>query len=252
MDINLLSDLIKTMGKSEKRFFKMTASTEETDSSHLTALFNVLEKEEMGPEKALKSLEGSENQVAQLYNLILKSLRNFYSESNSAFRIKDDILNLRCLIDKAQYKQSRKMLSVLKRTLYESEEFSCLLKTFDVEKKLTVFEGSKALQTMPQAIAREEQSIINKQLRIINYHRLLLQIKQPGKEEVSVLEGYLKHKLLQEFTETQSMKERVFVLKCKRILLQKLHRFDEAHLLEKEELELLHRHEFLQTYFKFI
>lgn len=240
------------MGKSEKRFFKMTASTEEADSSHLTALFDVLEKEEMSPDKALKSLESSGDQVVRLYKLLLKSLRNFYSESNSAFRIKDDILNLRCLIDKAQYKQSRKMLTVLKRTLYEGEEFSCLLKTFDVEKKLTVFEGAKALQTLPQAIASEEQSIINRQLRIIDYHRLLLQIKQTGEEEAGHLESYLKHKLLQEFTETQSMKERMFVLICKRHLLQKLHRFEEVHLIEKEENELLDQHEFLQTYFKFI
>ena len=240
------------MGKSEKRFFKMTASTEEYDSSVLTSLFDLLEKEDANPEKTLKSGNFTNNDFSDLYRLLLKSLRNFYSESNAAFRIKDDILNLRCLIDKAQYKQSRKMLTVLKRTLYDNEEFSCLLKTFDVEKKLTVFEGAKALQTLPQAIAGEELSIINKQLRIIEYHRLLINIKETNEDLKDTLEEYLKHKLLQEFTETQSMKERMFVLKCKRLLLQKLKRFDEVHMLEKKENELLGQHEFLQTYFKFI
>lgn len=230
----------------------MTAATEGADGSELTELFDVLEKESISAEKLEKNGVYTEEEKTRLYELLLNSLRNFYSESKISFRIKDDILNLRCLIDKAQYKQSRKMLTPLKRTLYDTEEFSCLLKTFDVEKKLTVFEGSKALQTLPQAIAGEEQSIIHKELRLVEYHRLFLEIRKTGEEEKDALDALLKHRLLQEFSETQSMKERVFVLKCKRLLLRKLKRFEEALLPENEEKELLSRHEFLQDYFKLI
>jgi hypothetical protein len=249
-DIHLLADFIKTLGKSEKRFFKMSAATSEFDSANALELFDVLDKESMSTEKLEKSKLFSDAEIELLYQLLLESLKNFYAESKISFQIKDDILNLRCLIDKAQYKQSRKMLSSLKRTLYDTEEFSCLLKTFDVEKKLTAFEGAKAIQTLPQSIAGEEQSIVRKQLRIVAYHKLLIAVKQTDDSNKNTLEDFLKHPLLQEYTETQSMKERVFVLKCKQVVFTKLNRPENVHLLNTEIETIMHAHVFLNDYFK--
>jgi hypothetical protein len=250
IEISDIADLIQTLGKAEKRFFKMTAATEDAHTGRAVELFDVIEKESMSIEKLEKLNLYSPSESDQLYNLLLKSLRHFYSESKISFKIKDDILNLRCLIDKAQYKQSRKMLTSLKRTLYDTEEFSCLLKTFDVEKKLTAFEGAKALQTLPQSIADEEQSIIRKQLRIVAYHKLLIEIRESDSSQEATLLDLLKHTLLQEYTETQSMKERMFVLLCKRTLLTKLNRFEEANILQVEMEKMMRTHEFLDDYFK--
>ena len=143
VELNDIADLIRSLGKAEKRFFKMMISTENVDVDLLVKLFNEIERENVSIEKLERSGYYTEYDIDKLYNLILKALRGYHAESCTTFRIKDEILNLRCLFDKAQYRQCRKMLTSLKRELYHIEQFNFLLKTFDIEKKLIVFEEGK-------------------------------------------------------------------------------------------------------------
>ena len=249
IDLNDISDLILSLGKAEKRFFKMMASTESGDVDLLIKLFNEIDKEVVSVEKLERSGYYTEYDTEKLYLLILKSLRNFYAEGEPNFQIKDEILNLRCLVDKAQYRQCRKMLTSLKRQLYDTEQFGYLLKVFDVEKKLVVFEEGKRIRLQPALIANEEQSVINKELRLLQYQALLIEICNQPTDKKSETEAFLKNPLLVDFIEALSMKERAFVLKCKGKVFEKLQKTKEAEECKQNLQELVQKHEFLSEYF---
>lgn len=250
MDLNDIADLIKSLGKAEKRFFKMMAVTEGNDIAPLVDLFDAIEKETLSIEKLEKSDLTSNEKQAQLYELILKSLRNFYSESNFNFRIKDEILNLRCLCDKAQYKQCRKMLNSLKRELYELEEFGYMLKVFDIEKKLMFFEDGKKIKHQPLLIANEEQSVINKELRLIKYLHLFMNLKGCGKDlSYEITSKDLENPLISTSIESLSLKEQVFVFYCKETIYSKLQNEGEVLYYKAQREELVSKHAFLREYF---
>ncbi len=171
-----LYDLIKSLSKSEKRFFKLTVSSED-HAALISKLFDELEKVNAFDEsKLLKSSKQkhktlSQKDILQLtYNVILKSQRTFYAESISGYKIKDEISNLRNLFDKAQYKQCRKMLNKLKEEAYADESFNFILEIISIEKQLLDIENkfgnvSKSLDEL----IKEEQLLIDKSKNIGEY-----------------------------------------------------------------------------------
>jgi hypothetical protein len=249
VDLNDIADLIRSLGKAEKRFFKMMISTENVDVDLLVKLFNEIEKESVSVEKLERSGYYTEYDIDKLYTLILKSLRGFHAESCAVFRIKDEILNLRCLFDKAQYRQCRKMLASLKSELYEDEQFGFLLKLFDIEKKLIVFEEGKEIQPKPAIIAQEEQSVIHKEEKILQYQKLLVSIMDRIAEKDETLSGTLSNPLLTDNLDTLSRKESVFVLKCKERIYSFLNQKIESELCCAQIKELFAKHKFLKEYF---
>ncbi|HWY11219.1 MAG TPA: hypothetical protein VN026_07840 [Bacteroidia bacterium] len=171
-----LYDLIKSLTKSEKRFFKLTVSSED----HATAISKLFDELEKAPDfdenKLLKSSKQKHKTLSQIdiiqltYTVILKSQRTFYAEGISGYRIKDEISNLRNLFDKAQYKQCRKMLNKLKEESYSEESFHFILEIISIEKQLLDIENkfgntSKSLDDLIQ----EEQLIIDKSKNIGEY-----------------------------------------------------------------------------------
>lgn len=248
IELNDIADLISSLGKAEKRFFKMTATTEPGDVTSLVALFDEVEKDSGNLTRLQKDNFYTANHYNDLYLLILRSLRGYYAESNDDYRIKDETINLRCLIDKAQYKQCRKMLIVLKRELYEREEFNCLLKLLDIEKKLIAFEDGKDLKQKPELIANEEQLVINKELRLVSYYRMYLKARAIHAADETQLESMLSEPMLSDYYDALSLKERVFVLLTKQLLFKKLNRINEADKTEQLKQELLAKHDFLKEY----
>lgn len=249
VDLNDIADLIRSLGKAEKRFFKMMISTENVDVDLLVKLFNEIERETVSIEKLERSGYYTEHHIEKLYTLILKSLRGFHAESCTIFRIKDEILNLRCLFDKAQYRQCRKMLTSLKRELYDDEQFGFLLKLFDIEKKLIVFEEGKDIQHKPATIAQEEQSVINREQKILQYQKLLMSIMSRVAEKDLTLSDTLSNPLLTNNLDTLSRKESVFVLKCKERIYSFMNQKIESELCCAQIKELFAKHGFLKEYF---
>ena len=90
---NDIEDLISKLGKAEKRFFKMMASTENRSTDVLVKLFDEIDKGSASIEKLERSGYYTDLEVEALYQYILKSLRNFYADSEASLRIKDELLN---------------------------------------------------------------------------------------------------------------------------------------------------------------
>lgn len=163
-------DLIKSLSKSEKRFFKLTVSTD-TNASNLSKLFDELEKSSsediVKPSKTINKLLKQKNILEDTYNIILKSQRTFYAESISAYSIKDEITNLRNLFDKAQYKQCRKMLNKLKEEAYKDESFSFILEIISIEKQLLDIENKFGINFKSlDDLIKEERLLIDKSKNI--------------------------------------------------------------------------------------
>src|SRR3954468_22550270 len=88
-------DLVKSLSKSEKRFFKLTASSEE-NTAVISRLFDELEKAPQFDETKLAKLSKQKHKTLNApdiqsltYDVILKSQRTFYAESISGYKIKD-------------------------------------------------------------------------------------------------------------------------------------------------------------------
>lgn len=246
---NDIDDLISKLGKAEKRFFKMMASTEDHNTEVLIKLFDEIDKGSASIERLERSGYYTDSDIEALYNYILKSLRNFYSDSESSIRIKDEIFNLRCLLDKAQYRQSRKMLTSLKRELYETEQYCFLLKAFDVEKRLVIFEEGKQIQLKPALIANEERGVLKKKKLLVQYHQLYLQIEMLPPNSIKEAEELLQNPILLDHIDALGLTERVFVLKCKEMLYKKLKKQDTAKEYNERIEELFKKHPFLYDHF---
>ncbi|MGZ4097758.1 MAG: hypothetical protein ACXVNM_02690 [Bacteroidia bacterium] len=136
-----LHNLIRSLNKPEKRFFKLLSSTENFKVDKAIALFDYIEKINENDDVYFKTEKdkridtGIEN-LRLLYKLILKSQRNFYSESITGFTLNDELANLKILFEKAQYKQCRKMIKTVKEKARTFEKFSYLLELLELEKQL--------------------------------------------------------------------------------------------------------------------
>ena len=98
-----LFDLISTLTKSEKRFFKLQSSLQSGDKNYVR-LFDLIEKMEVYDEETVKSTFRGEkfinhlpSEKNHLYKLILKSLRSYYSETSVSSMLKQEIKNVEIL-----------------------------------------------------------------------------------------------------------------------------------------------------------
>lgn len=173
VSVDELFDLVKSLSKSEKRFFKLTVSAD-PNAGAISKLFDDLESAEADasgrPLKLSSKFAKQKHIIEDTYNTILKSQRTFYAESISAYRIKDEISNLRNLFDKAQYKQCRKMLNKLKEAAYKEESFNFILEIISIEKHLLDIENKFGINLKSlDDLIKEEQLLIKKSKNIGEY-----------------------------------------------------------------------------------
>merc|ERR1711974_480393 len=92
-----MGDLIKSLTKSEKRFFKLSSSLQSGEKNYLK-IFDAIEeqseyneediKEQFKNERFIKHFPSEKN---HLYKLILKSLRSYHSDTSSSSILKQEI-----------------------------------------------------------------------------------------------------------------------------------------------------------------
>lgn len=124
-----LFHLIKSLSRSEKRYFKIFAGRSATDQNYLK-VFAAIDKLDHYNEKALIQSLNSESLSRQfpvlknyLYKLILKSLRNFKSDKSIDFQIKELLMNSQLLMDRGLHVQSRKQLEKASKLAKEQERY---------------------------------------------------------------------------------------------------------------------------------
>ncbi|MBA3663415.1 MAG: hypothetical protein H0W61_04300 [Bacteroidetes bacterium] len=187
--ISELHNLIRSLNKPEKRFFKLLSATENFSTTSAITLFDHLERISEKDDVYYKTdktpgINATPENMVVLYNLILKSQRNFYSETITGFTLNDELANLKILFEKAQYKQCRKMIKTVKEKALRNEKFSYVLEILELEKQLlhTEFPGPDYTE-LSADLKIQKRRIIEKEKNIAHYYRLYAQLSFKGKNQ---------------------------------------------------------------------
>lgn len=178
-----LHDLIRSLTKSEKRFFKLHSSLQSGPKNYLK-IFDAIDKQSLYDEDALKKLFAKEvfikhfpSEKNHLYKLILKALRAYHAESSVAGVLKQEIKNIEILYQKALYKECNKLLHRAKRMARDNEKFYYLFELLNWEKTLLeeAYESGEFTKDL-DALIEEEREVIEKLRNLAAYHILYSKI----------------------------------------------------------------------------
>ena len=178
-----LFSLIKSLTKSEKRFFKLNSSLQTGDKNYLK-IFDFIEKQKKYDEEELKNYFKDEvfvkhlpSEKNHLYKLLLKSLRAYYSDQTISSQLKQEIKNVEILYKKALYKECGKFVLRAKEVAREYEKFYYLFELINWEKKLLeeAYESGVFNQDLDELI-NEETEVVEKLRNLAEYHILYSKI----------------------------------------------------------------------------
>ncbi len=178
-----LFSLIKSLTKSEKRFFKLNSSLQTGDKNYLK-IFDFIEKQKKYDEEELKNHFKNETFVKHLpseknhlYKLLLKSLRAYYSDRTVSSQLKQEIKNVEILYKKALYKECNKFVRRAKALAKDYEKFYYWFELINWEKKLLeeAYESGVFNQDLDELI-KEETEVIEKLRNLAEYHILYSKI----------------------------------------------------------------------------
>lgn len=178
-----LFDLIKSLSKSEKRFFKLSSSLQTGDKNYLK-IFDAIDKQVEYDEGAIKHMFKKETFIKHfpseknhLYKLILKSLRAYHADNSVSSLLKQEIKNIEILFEKALFKECNKFLLRAKKQAIEHEKFYYLFELISWEKKLLeeALEDGEFTKDLDTLI-KEEQEVIGKLRNLAAYHVLYSKI----------------------------------------------------------------------------
>lgn len=180
---NDLFELIKSLSKSEKRFFKLSSSLQSGDKNYLK-IFDAIDRQKEYDEDMLKECFEGETFIKHfpseknhLYKLILKSLRAYHSDNSISSILKQEIKNIEILYKKALYRECNKFLGRAKKLAIEHEKFYYLFEMLSLEKLLLeeAYEAGEFTKDL-DALIREERDVIDKLRNLASYHVLYSKI----------------------------------------------------------------------------
>ena len=161
--------LIKSLNKSEKRYFKRFCFNQKTNNNYLR-LFDAYDAQSDFDDLAIRQKFEGEPFIRQLHvtksylnQLILKSLRNYYQSLSRQGELKDLIRNIEILFYKELFDQCDYEIQKAERMAGQYEQFKDLLAVFGWKRKLLL--ARKGLQEQElSALIGEEKVILQKTL----------------------------------------------------------------------------------------
>ena len=178
-----LFNLIDSLTKSEKRFFKLNSSLQSGDKNYIK-IFDFIEKQKKYDEEELKLhfkgqtfIDHLPSEKNHLYKLILKSLRAFYSDQTISAQLKQEIKNVEVLHKKALYKECTKFVKRAKKMAKRYEKFYYWFELISWERVLLedAYEEGEFNQDINELI-KEEEGVIEKLRNLAEYQILYSKI----------------------------------------------------------------------------
>jgi hypothetical protein len=171
-----LFQLIKSLSKSEKRYFSLYASRHTLgEKNNYAVLFGAIDKQQEYNEEALLKQFRKEAFInkfsitkARLYDSILDSLTAFHSASSIDAQLKRDLHCAEILYKKTLYSQCAKLLSGTKKVAMKYERHSSLLEISLWEKKLVETENYSGKKDADILEMLEEDNLICEKIRNFN------------------------------------------------------------------------------------
>lgn len=163
-----LFDLIKTLNKSEKRFFKLHCSKYTSKNSYYQKVFDAIDKQQEYDEAALKSKFAKQQFVKQfhviknyLYNLILDSLHAYNAGKTVDLQIVEYFQKSDILQDKGLYVQALKMLNKAKKLAETHDRLEYALQIYKREKILYIrkLDALHFAKRLDEFVTKERETI---------------------------------------------------------------------------------------------
>ncbi|MFB6257589.1 MAG: hypothetical protein ABEH38_02765 [Flavobacteriales bacterium] len=174
-----LFELIRSMSRSEKRFFKLNASIQKGEKNYLR-LFDAIDAQKEYDEEAIKERFQGEtfinhlpSEKNHLYKHILRTLRLYHSDDSADAQAQKELKNVEVLYRKRLFREARKFLNRARRLVERYEKFNHLLDVISWEKALLQESGdTRKVTARMDELVMEEKATIEK-VRDLADHRIL-------------------------------------------------------------------------------
>ena len=200
-----LYELINSLTKAEKRYFKVYVSrhTASDSQNNEQILFDAIDKQKVYDEDVLL-VQLSEHAFikkfsiakARLYDTILKSLDAYYSEKSTEQIIRNELHFIEILFEKSLYKQCLKRLKSAKKQAQKYNKRHLYLELLQWEKKIIEKDSYQSSSTKSLFnLSKEEKELIESlslnsklwELKSILFHKLNKIGRARTKEEINFL-----------------------------------------------------------------
>jgi len=229
--------LIKSLKKSEKRYFKLFVSREDRNQGKkFLLLFDLIDQQEQFDEDSIlentPSIDPAQlsNIKAHLYKRVLQSLRLYDISKVAELEIRELIDHSVILYNRCLYEQCHKMLEKAKKKAAQHENLELLLEIYKWEKKVLVHTIGRENQKRVNKIVGEVQDLNQRINHINTFTNLMAKLNS----------FYLK----EGFVRNQKHYEKV-----RRFLFENLPKIEEKALSFNEKL---HYYELMTGYFFFV
>ncbi len=135
--------LIHSLDKTEKGFVKKYAMLHIKEDANSVRLFDIYNKVSPYDETKLNKFLSQEKFYSHLpkaknylYELILKSMRNYYMEKDEYFRLNTVLQNIHILKGKRLYKEAQSLIKKLKKECEDQERYLLLSETHSLERQM--------------------------------------------------------------------------------------------------------------------
>ena len=173
--------LIKSLDKSEKRYFKQFCFNQEVPSQYLK-VFDAMDRQKEPDDKILKWKFRDEKFVKQfhviknyLYHQILKSLRNYYAEQSKYAQALDGLRNVEILFQKELFQICFQEIHRVYKTAFYFEFYSILLDLLSWKRRLLLIQSGRLTPEI-QAVLDEEEQILQKIIRAQDYWKVTFNV----------------------------------------------------------------------------
>lgn len=163
--------LIKSLSSSEKRYFKLFASQAKKEENNYVLLFDFMDRfgEQNYDENILKQRLRKHSFVKQLhvtknylYQLILKSLRNYYNISCES-RLQELLKDAEFLFRKKLYKQCEKILLKAEEMAVQNERYTYLYEVYKFQERILSYlslSAKEEIECLQQLALKRKETML--------------------------------------------------------------------------------------------
>lgn len=189
-----LFQLIKSMSKAEKGYFKKMANRNvRGEKNNYVRLFEAIDKQKGYDEaKILKKLRNHafaqrlSTEKNYLYKLILKSLNGYYAEKSADAAVREQIGYIKTLRDKKLMDLAFKQIKKTKKLAYKYEFYDYLVKIIGIEASLFLVCVPAQAEELEQAYLTEKRTLLEKLKILTDYEELYMQVAWLQEKSASI------------------------------------------------------------------
>lgn len=188
-----LHELIHSLTKMEKRYFKLYAArTSGTKQTSVLKVFDAIAKQQEYDEKALLGKFNKESFASNfpaykshIYTVVLRSLAHYHESSSPTDSISTQLRQVRILIEKNLYKQAYKLNQRIRIRATEIEDFASILESIENDRRILTARKGEYLFDEPSEI------VINRlEKQFLSTLHQLQRVSEMRYIQTAILDGY--------------------------------------------------------------